>query len=298
MIAPHWALEARVQLAHTRCTAYLALMSLAHDLQYAIDLARGAGKIVLDHYGKVSRLTKRHQEAVTDADRASQRYIVAGLRRRFPEDGIIGEENETGEAITFDVPDPNRRIWVIDPIDGTNNFIAGMGAFAVCIALMERGTPVIGVVFDVTRDLVYSAAAGEGTWAGTQRLRALDTPLSDASMIMLTSNLLDSAGRLPSWAVRWLGQTNWKIRILGSAALEAAQVAAGVAHGAITMNGKLWDVAAPAALVLEAGGLVTDLKGNSVFPFNARGYEGAKVPFIAAAPAAHPALLREVAGHP
>lgn len=273
-------------------------MSLAHDLQYAIDLARGAGKIVLDHYGKVSRLTKRHQEAVTDADRASQRYIVAGLRRRFPDDGIIGEENETGLAITFDVPDPSRRIWVIDPIDGTNNFIAGMGAFAVCIALMERGTPVLGVVFDVTRDLVYSAAAGEGAWLGTLRLGTLETPLNDASMIMLTSNLLDSGGRLPGWAVRWIGQTNWKIRILGSAALEAAQVAAGVAHAAITMNGKLWDVAAPAALVLEAGGLVTDLNGNPVFPFNARGYEGAKVPFIAAAPMAHPQVLREIQAHP
>lgn len=273
-------------------------MSLAHDLQFAIDLARGAGKIVLDHYGKVSRLTKRHQEAVTDADRASQRYIVAGLRRRFPEDGVIGEENETGEAITFDVPDPDRRIWVIDPIDGTNNFIAGLGAFAVCIALMERGMPVLGVVFDVTRDLVYSAAKGEGTWVGTQRLRALDTPMNDASMIMLTSNLLDANQRLPQWAVRWLGQTNWKIRVLGSAALEAAQVAAGIAHGAVTMNGKLWDVAAPAALVLESGGLVTDLKGNAIFPFNTHGYEGAKVPFIAAAPAAHATLLREVRENP
>jgi myo-inositol-1(or 4)-monophosphatase len=273
-------------------------MSLAHDLQYAIELARGAGKIVVDHYGKVSRLTKRHQEAVTDADRASQRYIVAGLRRRFPDDGVIGEENETGEAITFDVPDPDRRVWVIDPIDGTNNFIAGLGAFAVCIALMERGMPVLGVVFDVTRDLVYSAAKGEGTWVGTQRLRALQTPMSDASMIMLTSNLLDSNKRLPQWAVRWIGQTNWKIRVLGSAALEAAQVAAGVAHGAITMNGKLWDVAAPAALVLESGGVVTDLQGKPIFPFNAQGYEGAKVPFIAAAPAAHATLLREVGENP
>jgi myo-inositol-1(or 4)-monophosphatase len=281
-------------LARAVGSAYLPQMSLAHDLQYAIDLARGAGKIVLEHYGKVSRLTKRHQEAVTDADRASQRSIVAGLRRRFPDDGIIGEENETGEAITFDVPDPNRRIWIIDPIDGTNNFIAGMGAFAVCIALMERGMPVLGVVFDVTRDLVYSAASGEGTWLGTRRLRALDSPLGDASMIMLTSNLLDSTGHLPGWAVRWIGQTNWKIRMLGSAALEAAQVAAGVAHGAITMNGKLWDVAAPAALVLEAGGIVTDLGGNPIFPFDARAYEGAKVPFIAAGPSAHSQLLGEI----
>jgi len=273
-------------------------MSLTHDLQFAIDLARGAAKIVLDHYGKVRRLTKRHEEAVTDADRASQRFIVAGLKRRFPDDGVIGEENETGEAITFEVPDPDRRIWVIDPIDGTNNFIAGMGAFAVCIGLMEHGMPVLGVVLDVTRDIVYSAANGEGTWVGNTRLRVIETPMSDASMIMLTSNLANSQGGVPGWVSRWLGQTNWKIRILGSAALEASQVAAGVAHAAITLNGKLWDIAAPAALVLEAGGVITDLRGNAVFPFNATRYEGAKVPFLAAAPASHSLLLREIRDNP
>src|SRR5438552_3056234 len=100
-------------------------MSLRHDLQYVTDLARGAGRIILDHYGKVARLTKTHvattDEAVTDADRASQRYIVAGLRQRFPRDGLVGEESDTGASITFDVADPNGRVWVIDPIDGTNN---------------------------------------------------------------------------------------------------------------------------------------------------------------------------------
>jgi fructose-1,6-bisphosphatase/inositol monophosphatase family enzyme len=122
-------------------------MSLSQDLQFAIELARGAGKIVLDHYGKVERLTKRHAEAVTDADRASQRFIVSGLRRRFPNDGVVGEENDTGDAITFDVGDPRGRVWIIDPIDGTNNFIAGLGAFGVCIGLMDEGMPVLGVVF-------------------------------------------------------------------------------------------------------------------------------------------------------
>src|SRR4051812_14907322 len=101
--------------------------SSQHDLQYAIELARGAGKIILDKYGKVERLTKTHSaasdEAVTEADRASQRLIVAGLRKRWPTDGIVGEESETGESITCDVADPRGRVWVIDPIDGTNNFV-------------------------------------------------------------------------------------------------------------------------------------------------------------------------------
>ena len=276
-------------------------MSLAHDLQYAIDLARGAGRVILDHYGKVERLTKAHaaanEEAVTEADRASQRLIVAGLRKRFPDDGIVGEESETGESITFDAPNPLGRVWVIDPIDGTNNFVAGLGNFAVCIGLLDRGEPVLGVVYDVTRDLAYSAARGEGAWLGTRRMRAAPHPLDDSSMLMLTSNLLDRQGRLPAYVTRWMSQTNWKLRMLGSAALEAIQVAAGVAHGAVTVNGKLWDVAAPAAIVLEAGGVVTTFAGEPVFPFDLRNYAGAKVPFLAAAPAAHPELLRHMREH-
>jgi myo-inositol-1(or 4)-monophosphatase len=272
--------------------------TLAQDLQFAIELARGAGKIVMDHYGKVSRLTKRHAEAVTDADRASQRYIVAGLKRRFPNDGIVGEENDTGDAITIEYTNPNGRVWVIDPIDGTNNFIAGLGAFAVCIGLLDKGVPILGIVFDVTRDLLYSAAQGEGAWLGNKQLHVLDTPLNDAAMIMLTSNLLDDHGRCPAWSARWIAQTNWKIRILGSAALEATQVAAGVAHGAVTMNGKLWDVVAPAAIVLEAGGLIDSPAGGKVFPFDLRGYDGKKVPFVASAPAAQQQLLAEIRNNP
>src|SRR5215510_15149288 len=141
-------------------------MSLSHDLQFAVSLAREAGNVVLEKYGRVERLTKTHiaakEEAVTEADRASQRVIVAGLRKRFPGDGIVGEESETGQSITFDVKDPRGRTWVIDPIDGTNNFIAGLGAFCVCIGLLDAGYPVLGVVYDVTRDLTYSAAKGQG----------------------------------------------------------------------------------------------------------------------------------------
>jgi myo-inositol-1(or 4)-monophosphatase len=277
-------------------------MTLSQDLQYATDLARGAGSIILEQYGKVERLTKTHaaasQEAVTEADRASQRLIVAGLRKRFATDGIIGEESETGTSITFDCSDPRGRNWVIDPIDGTNNFISGLGAFAVCIGLLDQGMPVLGVVYDVTRDQMYTAVKGEGAWLGSKRLTAAQTPLDASALVMFTSNLLGAEGRCPRWAHNCLGQTDWKMRILGSAALEATMVAAGVAHGAITVNGKLWDCAAPAALLLEAGALLTDLKGQPVFPFNLARYAGAKVPFLAGGPQAHATLLREIVNNP
>jgi myo-inositol-1(or 4)-monophosphatase len=270
-------------------------MNFSDDLKFAIDLARQAGSLVRDHYGKVQRLTKRHDEAVSEADRASQRLIAAGIRKRFPTDGIVGEENETGDAITFEVRNPAGRNWIIDPIDGTNNFLGGLGIFAVCIGLLDAGNAVLGVVYDVTRDEAYAAARGQGAWLNDRKIRVVDSPLSNNSMLMLTSNLLDSKGIAPAFAARWLAQTNWKIRILGSAALEAAQVAAGVAHGAVTLNGKLWDIAASAAVVLEAGGIVTDPQGKPIFPFDLRNYSGDKVPFLAAAPAAHAKLLDEIA---
>lgn len=273
-------------------------MNVADDLKFIQSLARDAGKIVLHHYGKVERLTKRQDEAVTEADRATQRFIVDGLRKQFPADGLVGEENDDGSAITFEVRDPAGRNWVIDPIDGTNNFVAGMNNFAVCIGLLDAGRPVLGVVYDVTRDHLYAAAKGEGAWRNSDRIAVTDAPLGPSSMLMMTSNLLDAYGKTPAWACRWIGQTEWKTRILGSAALEAIAVANGAAAAAITVNGKLWDVAAPAAVVLEAGGVVTDLKGLPVFPFDLRNYSGAKVPFIAAAPQAHPVLLREMAEHP
>jgi myo-inositol-1(or 4)-monophosphatase len=273
-------------------------MNLSADLKVAVQLARDAGTMVRELYGKTQRLTKTHSaakdEAVTEADRAAQRVIVAGLRKQFPKDGVIGEESDSGESITFECEHPMGRNWVIDPIDGTNNFISGLGVFSVCIGLMDRGEPVLGVVYDVTRDEMYAAARGAGATRNDKPIRVLSTPLENSSMIMLTSNLLDARGDCPMWARRWISQTDLKIRILGSAAIEAVTVAAGVAHAAITVNGKLWDCAAAAAIVLEAGGQFTDLRGQPIFPFDLKNYLGAKVPFLASVPAAHDAILREL----
>jgi len=273
-------------------------MSLADNLPVALEAARGAARIILDKFGRVERLTKRHAEAVTEADRASQRFIVERLRKHFPTDGIIGEENETGDAITFDCPNPRGRVWVIDPIDGTNNFIAGLANFAVSIGLLEDSYPVLGVVLDVCRDIPYTAVRSHGAFVGDRRAHVLRSALSPQSIVMLTASLLDPSGRLPGYTNYWLGHATWRARMIGSAALEAASVAAGVSHASLTVNGKLWDVAAPAALVLEAGGLVTDLAGKNVFPFDLTHYDGAKVPFLAGAPAAHAELLKDILAHP
>src|SRR5437762_12216759 len=109
---------------------------IEHDLQDAVELPRGAGKIVLENYGKVVRLIKTHiaasEQAVTETDRAAQRHIVPGLRKRFPDDGLVGEEADTRESITFECTHPPWRNWIIARIDGRNNLIAGPGNCALC----------------------------------------------------------------------------------------------------------------------------------------------------------------------
>lgn len=277
-------------------------MNRRDELNFVIDTARAAGVLALEQYGKVLRLTKTNRattdEAVTEADRNCQRLIVERLRSRFPGDGLIGEESETGEDITVELPNPKGRVWVIDPIDGTNNFIAGADNFAVCIGLLEAGEPVLGVVFDVMRDRVYAGAEGVGAFVGDRPAVAKQDPMSDASLLMLTSNMLDKTGRTPGWVAAFAGQTTWKVRMLGSAALEAVSVASGAAHAAITVNGKLWDCVAPAAIVVAAGGVVTDLGGKPIFPYDVSNYGGAKVPYLSASAAAHPQVLRVLLDNP
>lgn len=273
-------------------------MPLPADLEFVLSLAQRAGVLVRDRAGKVERLSKRGgAEAVSEADRASQRLIVDGLRQRFPDDGFIGEESDSGDQITNLPPRHGQRVWVIDPIDGTNNFLAGLGNYAVCIGLLDHGLPTLGVVYDVARNQTFAAAQGAGAWCDGQRISAPLTPLFDGAILMLTANLLIN-GRLPGFATRWMTTTTWKIRVLGSAALECAMVAAGVAHGALTVNGKLGDVVAPAAIALEAGAVLTDLAGAPVFPYALTGYSGAKVPFVCAGPAAHAQLIDQIRQHP
>ena len=278
------------------------LMDRTEELRIVTKIARAAGTLAMEHYGKVLRQTKSHRatqnEAVTEADRACQRLIVSQLDQHFPGDGIIGEESDDGSDITVDVRDPNGRVWVIDPIDGTNNFIGGADNFAVCIGLLEAGMPTLGVVFDVTRDRMYTGATGIGACVNDRATIVLPDAMSDSSLLMCTSNLLDMHGHLPQWINKLMSQTTWKVRMLGSAALEAVAVAGGTAHAAITVNGKLWDCVAPAAVVLAAGGVVTDLAAKSIFPIALANYGGAKVPFIAAGANAHGQVIKLIVENP
>jgi len=238
-----------------------------------------AGAAVIRRYFRtpVAVDDKADSSPVTIADREAERMIRAVLEQQRPQDGVVGEEYG---AVRADA----EWVWVIDPIDGTNNFIAGLGCYAVCIGLVEDGHPVAGVVHDVARDEVWYAHRGHGAFRDGRGIACASGPLGDATLVMLSSNLIVPGGGLPSWLMPFFSDQPFKLRILGSAALEAVSVADGTAHAAVTLNGKLWDIAAPAAIVAEAGGHLLRPDGGPLCPFRTAGYAGEKVPFVVTAP--------------
>src|SRR5690242_20412516 len=134
-----------------------------HELRVACDLARTAGAAILEHYeGPLNIKQKNYAddvEPVTQADTIANDLIVTGLKREFPDDGILAEESiDTKRRLE------KSRVWMVDPLDGTNGFIDGNGDFAVQIGLVEDGAVVLGVVYQPLSGVLYRAVRGGGTW--------------------------------------------------------------------------------------------------------------------------------------
>src|SRR5690348_1478247 len=134
-----------------------------HELRVACELARAAGAAILEHYEGPLKIAQKHSdhdaEPVTQADTIANDLIVGHLKREFPDDGILAEESvDTKRRLE------KSRVWMVDPLDGTNGFIDGNGDFAVQIGLTEDGECVLGVVFQPMTGVLYRAVHGEGTW--------------------------------------------------------------------------------------------------------------------------------------
>lgn len=292
-----------LERSQTGGVSTITLADLPADLVWTLTQARLAAADAAVHLGTAERLTKTHAttsaEAVTEHDRAVQRRLIAAIQTRFPDDGLLGEESDDGDGITNLPAIRGNRVWVIDPLDGTNNFVAGFGAVGVCVGRLNAGMPDLGVVHDLARGETWCGMAGHGAWRvvgdTAHPVHACPGPLTAKSLVMLTSNLLDRSGHLPPAVLAWLKQITWKPRMLGSAALEAALVGGGIAHAAYSPNAKLWDLVAAAGVVLAAGGVVTSPQGEAIFPFEVRGYTGGKVPFLVGGPAAHRELVHDLA---
>ena len=240
---------------------------MSRDLDVARDAALAGAAILRDQFvasgPRIASTTKStHRDLVTEADRASEAAVLAILRRACPGDSIIAEETAAveGAAAAFE---PGRRTWIVDPLDGTVNFAHGIPIFTIAVGLVVGGAPAVGVVIAPALGEAYEAERGGGARLNGTPLRVSGTAdLRDA--VLATGfaydveNLADdNFDNLRSVATGARG-----VRRFGSAALDMAWVAAGRLDGFWELHLSPWDVAAGAALVLEAGGRVTDMTGG------------------------------------
>lgn len=221
------------------------------DLQLAIRAARAAGESIMRAFRVEQEVRyKSADQPVTEADLAADRILHRLLMEDRPEYGWLSEE-------TADSPERTRRarVWVVDPIDGTNSFVAGRPEFAVCVGLVDEGRPVVGVVHNPATGEMFSAAEGAGAFCDGERLRVSGVG-PDASPRMVASRWEMKRGELDGFAA------DWRVEPLGSTAYKMCRVAQGAAEGFVSRGPKAeWDVAAAIVIVHEAGGRVTRLNG-------------------------------------
>ncbi|MCB1924215.1 MAG: inositol monophosphatase [Gammaproteobacteria bacterium] len=225
----------------------------------AVRAARQAGSIIMRSFGRADTLTvseKQSNDFVSEVDRNAEQAIIGVIRKAYPGHAILAEESGSHGKDEF--------LWIIDPLDGTTNYLHGFPQFSISIALSHRGKLENAVVYDPLRDEMYTAARGAGALLNDRRLRVseqkgfkgalLGTGIPyrnqrymDAYLAMLKDLAKESAG----------------IRRPGSAALDFAYVAAGRLDGFWELGLSAWDFAAGALLVQEAGGVVSDIRGGS-----------------------------------
>jgi myo-inositol-1(or 4)-monophosphatase len=227
-------------------------------LNFAIETARDAGRLLLEKFGRGIEVTKKGDiNLVTEADLASEALIIERVRSHFPKHSILAEESGPAVAVGGDAAWK----WIIDPLDGTTNFAHGYPCFCVTLALEHDGEIVVGVTYDPTRDELFAAERGRGATLGGKPIRVSDTEnLGDA--LIVTGFPYDFKSR-PHFA-RHLTDfliSSRGVRRDGSAAIDMAYVACGRFDGFWEEGLNPWDMAAGVLLIEEAGGQVSDYAG-------------------------------------
>ena len=232
-------------------------------VETAAAAARAGGEVALASWrnvppGEISE--KRKNDFVTRVDRESEERIVARIRESFPSDGFLGEEGGRREAA------PGSRTWIIDPLDGTSNYISGFPFWSVSIAAKEGTQMVAAAVWDPLRGEMYTAERGSGAFRNGERIRVTDRPGLDGAFLA-TGFPFRSRDKIDPYlsVFRELFLHARAIRRAGSAALDLSMVAAGVFDGFFEFRLSPWDIAAGALLIEEAGGKLTDFSGGNRF---------------------------------
>jgi myo-inositol-1(or 4)-monophosphatase len=224
---------------------------LPAELGEIVAVAQAAGEVALEWFGRTHATRKADGTLATEADLAAEELILERLAALHPEDAVCSEESYSHCRVG------RGRLWSVDPVDGTHNFAAGLGLWAVSIGLVEGGRPVLGVVHSPPLGLTYAAQAGQGAWRNGVRLSAPSAaPPQRNDLIGYTSELPGPVLRAPH-----------KGRNLGSAALHGCLVVSGAFRAALFTNWVLWDLAAVLCLAgelqvearWECGDLLEDL---------------------------------------
>lgn len=204
-------------------------------------------------------------DLVTDADEASQQAVRSYLAQRFPDHGFLGEEDLASQTRPAADAPPT---WIVDPLDGTTNYVHDFPFYCVSIGLMIAGELVVGVVLDPCRNELFSAAKGQGATLNDRRLQTSQAPRLDEALLA-TGFPPDMRGQektLDWW--RFFSLKARSLRRTGSTALNLAYIAAGRVDGYWAFDNKVWDVAGGVVLIEEAGGKVTNLQGGPNDPFS------------------------------
>lgn len=226
-------------------------MTVSADLQAACDvavaLAREAGALQMRERSRVTvRATKAHRnDLVSDVDLASEALIVDGLRAAFPDDGVLGEEGEATVGVSG-------RRWIVDPLDGTRNYLSGAGPWSVCIALSDGPDLVVGVVHDPALHETFSAVPGAGCLLDGRPVRASSCARLDEALAGLSFDQSVTTKERMAPVVAALLPVVGDIRRI-PAALHLAYLATGRLDCGVLVGAKLWDVAAGLVLAREAG---------------------------------------------
>jgi myo-inositol-1(or 4)-monophosphatase len=234
------------------------MLPLAAYQRVCIEAAYAGGAVLLDWAGRFSAREKGPSDLVTEADLASQECVQERLLSAFPLHGFLAEENAN-------IPSSEDGLrWIVDPLDGTMNYVHGVPGYAVSIALEQAGKPLVGVVYDPILRECYSAIAGGGAFLNDRPIRTTAvTELSQALVATSFSAKVPPGSPEISQFAEILIRSQ-STRRMGSAALNLCYVAAGRFDAYFALNTKIWDVAAGVLLVREAGGVITDVSGGEL----------------------------------
>lgn len=255
-------------------------------LSVALAAAQKAGQQALGELGSVEATVKNNTELVTEADRRCQEIIIKQIRTAFPDHGFIAEEGDEGRLFKQAPTNPEGVWWVIDPIDGTNNFAHGMPQFSVIIAALHCGCPLVGVIYHPATQTRFTALYNGPARTNDQLMQAPDQALNKYANVGLDSHFGDT---LPAWAAHII--THCRYRNLGTTALHLAYVAQGGYAAMVACTPKLWDIAAGALIAQNAGAICTDWQGRPLWPLDLDAYQGQALPVVIGTPLAHREII-------